>query len=444
MAPVLRSSQNIETAFFQTRPMTEAEKADAARKREVRCRDILLKGPIEELSQRTQNRYKRYWKAVDILAEGNGIVALWTYTGSDYYRISLPRQVVVKQMVDYRKHQPHIEELDVGARIHAHLNAQSSSHIVQLPSKGNQLTDKTLREMGVRNDSYWLRHIHRIITEYCELGDLSDLILRRLEIENEADQKFQERTLWHFFDCMVDAISVLNEVFEYAYDRATQKAVRPAVAYSVWYPYVHLDAKLRNWFVKIDPTTLSNPAMPVLKLGDFGFTGELVPDLQQNLNSDYVLSWRNNFSRRGTPGFFTPHANSGDDGIVGKFGPATNVWALGLNMVLLAELKEAHEDGAHNSQGIRTTGLEKANPEPILPNFQIDGRQADGRTYCLSLRDEAYSDELKDLIFQCLYEKPALRPTCQETKQRIGLALDRIYPKEGPKQLPEHLDSIGG
>ncbi|EHL03060.1 hypothetical protein M7I_1034 [Glarea lozoyensis 74030] len=280
MAPVLRSSQNIETAFFQTRPMTEAEKADAARKREVRCRDILLKGPIEELSQRTQNRYKRYWKAVDILAEG----------------------------------------------------------------------------------------------------------------ENEADQKFQERTLWHFFDCMVDAISVLNEVFEYAYDRATQKAVRPAVAYSVWYPYVHLDAKLRNWFVKIDPTTLSNPAMPVLK-----------------------------------------HANSGDDGIVGKFGPATNVWALGLNMVLLAELKEAHEDGAHNSQGIRTTGLEKANPEPILPNFQIDGRQADGRTYCLSLRDEAYSDELKDLIFQCLYEKPALRPTCQETKQRIGLALDRIYPKEGPK-----------
>jgi hypothetical protein len=67
-------------------------------------------------------------------------------------------------------------------------------------------------------------------------------------------------------------------------------------------------------------------------------------------------------------------------------------------MVCLAELQEAHVDGAPDSNGIPSTGLDPADPQPILPDFQIQDGEAKGRTYCLSLRNETYSNELKDLI----------------------------------------------
>ena len=93
-------------------------------------------------------------------------------------------------------------------------------------------------------------------------------------------------------------------------------------------------------------------------------------------------------------------------------------------MVCLCTLQSGHMDGPlippHPRRG---TGHEGYDPEEFYPTFNINGRRAQSLTYCPSLRNEAYSNELKELIWECLYKLPFYRPGIREVKRRIGRAL---------------------
>jgi len=56
---------------------------------------------------------------------------------------------------------------------------------------------------------------------------------------------------------------------------------------------------------------------------------------------------------------------------------------------------------------------------PFLPNFLIDDLAAKGQTYGTDLIPHPYSNTLKNLIFECLYEIPANRPSLLELKGKI-------------------------
>jgi hypothetical protein len=141
----------------------------------------------------------------------------------------------------------------------------------------------------------------------------------------------------------------------------------------------------------IKPTILGTPPAPPLPL---------VPN----------PLWRREAIRHGAPG---------GPGLVSVFGSATNVWAIGLIMVCLTQLEYGHIDGGEG-------GLEGYDPVPFQPTFRINGAMPRGRTYCPSLQAENYSNELKGLIFECLYEIPSHRPTIQAIKGRIGEAVEFI------------------
>jgi len=57
--------------------------------------------------------------------------------------------------------------------------------------------------------------------------------------------------------------------------------------------------------------------------------------------------------------------------------------------------------------------------EPFLPSWSINSAPPKGRTYGANLQSYPYSQALKDLIFSCLYEVPAHRPTLLELKAQV-------------------------
>jgi len=56
---------------------------------------------------------------------------------------------------------------------------------------------------------------------------------------------------------------------------------------------------------------------------------------------------------------------------------------------------------------------------PFLPGFLSDDLPAKGQTYGANLIPYAYSNALKNLTFECLYEIPANRPSLLELKGKI-------------------------
>lgn len=68
-------------------------------------------------------------------------------------------------------------------------------------------------------------------------------------------------------------------------------------------------------------------------------------------------------------------------------------------------------------------------PEIFWPDFPINGQLAKGHTYCenLSAYHEMYSEELRDLIFECLYDRPEHRPSLYKVKKRIAVGMIHAY-----------------
>lgn len=97
--------------------------------------------------------------------------------------------------------------------------------------------------------------------------------------------------------------------------------------------------------------------------------------------------------------------------VCGKYGTATNVWGIGCIMYEAACL----------------TGDEPEPYLPFLPNYPIRKLPAKGTVFGTLLRSQdLYSDELKDLIQECLYEQPGHRPSLIELKTHVTRALKKL------------------
>lgn len=63
--------------------------------------------------------------------------------------------------------------------------------------------------------------------------------------------------------------------------------------------------------------------------------------------------------------------------------------------------------------------------EPFVPGFTLNGAPARGIAYGINLQTfsinqgQNYSQEIIELIYECLYEKPVHRPTLVELKTRV-------------------------
>ncbi|EKD12092.1 alpha/beta superfamily hydrolase [Drepanopeziza brunnea f. sp. 'multigermtubi' MB_m1] len=264
------------------------------------------------------------WRAVKILgAGGNGVVALWEYIGLPVNRppgIARHNRVAVKTATNFQF--PLDEEVDFMWKLSRSGNCE---HLVQLLKYPAEIMDPA-RIAAEGLHPLWNGRIRRLIMEYCPQGSLEDL----LQARRARNLLFAEVTLWHIFDCLIDACSIMDFRTELTLDTGGQAVIPQG------YPEgneiaIHFDVKPANSDRNPGHTT-----MPVYKIADFGVAlwllrglGLMAPHPTYQMNQQ----WRN----RGTwayraPEQFSPRWNFGDynmSPVCGQYGSATNVWQIG-------------------------------------------------------------------------------------------------------------------
>ncbi|KAG4427892.1 hypothetical protein IFR05_016623, partial [Cadophora sp. M221] len=198
------------------------------------------------------------WAPVRIFGSGGGGgVALWEWTGP---AAAAPAQtkIAVKNASFPR------QDLTEEVRIMTVVGASLSEHIARLLVPPEQLTPALCTARRV--DHIWDNITRQLIIEYCPQGALDDL----LDIRKARNRRFEEMTLWHVFECLVDGCSVLEYGMELIYDPLNRVAVVPAAHIPAANPttVVHRDLKPTNIFTGSRSALHVN--VPSFKIGDFG------------------------------------------------------------------------------------------------------------------------------------------------------------------------------
>ncbi|KAJ5037199.1 uncharacterized protein L3040_007379 [Drepanopeziza brunnea f. sp. 'multigermtubi'] len=362
------------------------------------------------------------WRAVKILgAGGNGVVALWEYIGLPVNRppgIARHNRVAVKTATNFQF--PLDEEVDFMWKLSRSGNCE---HLVQLLKYPAEIMDPA-RIAAEGLHPLWNGRIRRLIMEYCPQGSLEDL----LQARRARNLLFAEVTLWHIFDCLIDACSIMDFRTELTLDTGGQAVIPQG------YPEgneiaIHFDVKPAN--ILAGDRNPGHTTMPVYKIADFGVAlwllrglGLMAPHPTYQMNQQ----WRN----RGTwayraPEQFSPRWNFGDynmSPVCGQYGSATNVWQIGQIMYELACL----------TQGVAEVHM------PFRPAYTIDGAPALGNIFGTRLEGQPqYSKQLKDMIHQCLYEIPGFRPSLVDLKTRVAERLQFFLDLETPAEPWEDL-----
>ncbi|KAG4422461.1 hypothetical protein IFR04_004362 [Cadophora malorum] len=338
------------------------------------------------------------WKGVKILGSGaNAVASLWEWSGSATTKPTTDHlQIVVKLNTD----QNFAFDLEDEGDMMMSLKNVPSKHIVKIlaPPKALSRRDCARERLAVAN---WQGKVKRLVMEYCSKGSLQQLKANR----SARDLPFKELTLWRVFDCLVDGCSALTFKQELDVDRRGQALppARPSAEV-----VVHFDLKPANIFV--GETDRKHSGSPVFKIGDFGLAekvdsnpANVVPSDDYDIDQEYRL--------RGTPGWYAPeqftprweHNDFLTSPVCGRYGTATNVWGIGTLMYQVSD----------TSWDLIITGMD-------------------------------YSNTLRKLILECLYEVPADRPALADLKTRIraaiallemrGAAEDKWYDLELPDQ----------
>ncbi|RDL42436.1 uncharacterized protein BP5553_02415 [Venustampulla echinocandica] len=359
---------------------------------------------IDELAINPE--YIPFWRGVKILGQGGeGCVGLWEYNGPPEAR-QLPRNVAVKQSLGGA----YSRALTHEGKIHWRMCRYMPTHIVRL------LLEPKAAVPSDGLDPEFNGRFRRLIMEYFPLGSLWDLIDRRQLLA----MPFEEVTLWRIFDCLVDGITVMSNGSEAVVDSATGNARfsllparsplrSPEASEAKWQEVYHLDLKPAN--IMLGDRDMNHSWTPVAKVSDFGCSEAVPPKDKQ------TPRWKYGLRRPGTAGYHPPEQSTKrweyldweTSGVAGNYGPHTNVWAIGLIMWDLATLKD------------RTSEYEgPVQLKPFFPSWQISKRPAKGLTHGKYLQTvPRYSQTFKDLVYECLYEKPKHRPDVLELKGRI-------------------------
>ncbi|KAL8932344.1 MAG: hypothetical protein Q9211_006369, partial [Gyalolechia sp. 1 TL-2023] len=242
---------------------------------------------------------------------------------------------------------------------------------------------------------YPMARAHRIYMEYCEHGDLEKLISRY----RSKRQYIPEEFIWDAFYHLANACRVMERG-----PRRPQDERRNI--------YIHRDIKTDNTAPGgYDQDCI--PIYPTTKLGDFGFTR--ATGLEDPLNpSGYkgtgTVGYRppeqkvpahiqKDFSKKYQDEFV--YAEITDD--EPKFGSESNVWGVGVCIYKLIWLTDASYDFYDKM---------KKNEE-VIPKIK-------------TTRTPEYSQELRDLVHECLNFSPLKRPDPSTLISRIRQARSRF------------------
>ncbi|KAK5137948.1 hypothetical protein LTR08_005744 [Meristemomyces frigidus] len=232
---------------------------------------------------------------------------------------------------------------------------------------------------------------YSLYMEYCPFGDLAGMIRRY----TEADEYIPEPFLWYVFQTLAEA--------GIAMERGSQSLIAsvrrwPADRYGkVDWEIVHRDLKPANVFLATNATQFSDYPTPML--GDFGLAVKILDDDQLN-PSMFLDSY-------GTSGFIAPEMRGYVDRATGEplerwpLGSATNLWGIGMIMYCLI---------ARDSVPTQKEWLGDAALDVIdMRNAGVPG---------------AYSNDLCDLVEECLAARPNERGNFQDLIRDIDILLD--------------------
>ncbi|KAH7389112.1 hypothetical protein BKA64DRAFT_747724 [Cadophora sp. MPI-SDFR-AT-0126] len=386
------------------------------------------------------------WSAVKILGSGvSGAVVLWEWVGPP---TSAPRltKVAVKNALKHKN------QLTNEGRIMRELETARSEHILKLLVPRHVLTPNMCTRRGLSH--HWHGRTWQLVLEYCPGGNLDEF----LDMRKARNIRFEERTLWSTFECLVDGCSVLEYGMELGYDETEETAFVP----NTYDPntslttVVHRDLKPANIFIGTRSRSHSDvPIFKVLVAPDpTSFTS--LPDtwaykqasslgilVYQSIGKKYLRTTPilgdtmttndttgeyadGGDKKRYTPESFHPGWNNNDyevSPICGKFGSHTNVWQIGAIILACFNLGPPEAD------------------LPFTPGHLIHGAAPLGRLHGTQLRNQpGLSHFLKDTIHECLYEVPGHRPSLLTLKTRIRNQLDLMA--LDPNSRPEGLQDI--
>ncbi|KAG9231903.1 kinase-like domain-containing protein [Amylocarpus encephaloides] len=370
---------------------------------------------IDELKKIAGTKDTRIWTGKKLLGKGNmGVVGLWECSSrSEEETKKIPLKVAVKEPAD----DGDIDEEQMLKR----LNTSNSPHIVRLFEPAGRKRDK-----------------HRLILEYCPLGDMQGLLKQR----RTMSKRFDEITLWRLFDCLVDGLMVLTEGIEYNYNAEEKKFYAKAALLKDDAPaaakrkfntatrkHAAHSSKNDKFLCEGEWNTILNFDLKPdnLLLGDRNHDHTWTPMADPGVAWAWIEKrnqnpqWQFKMRQNGTPGYHTPEQVSekwdfkdwNETGVAGQYGPNTNVWSVGWLMFEFLTLLDLRKD----------VNFPMQQRKAFMPTWDIADEPAEGRTYgeeMITYRNEdRYSASLIDLIWQCLYEEPAKRPSPRDLRIRV-------------------------
>ncbi|KAI9743088.1 MAG: hypothetical protein M1818_003383 [Claussenomyces sp. TS43310] len=361
--------------------------------------------------RRWQNKLGRGWKGRRVLGRGgNGIVGLWEWEGApgdgEGWE-SRVKRVAVKQMRARGR-----SGLMKEGRFMKWANSTGSKHFPQLYKRVYRDVGSGSYQMAIDSNR---REVHRMIMEFCEGGDLHQVI-RKFMKKSGIERRWifmREDKVWAIFVCLAKALLVLDGGKE-----------TPGRAEGWTHdPIVHFDIKNLNVFIGKMDGVEEHARIPIHKMGDFGLAVEVPPPQQQDQRYLDSHSWR------GTRYALAPEQDCNGRLFAIKeeervYGSATNVYQLDFEWSAHPPYYSRLLTGGY------TVGMElERGKVPIGVSHREHGR---------SYVPLPYSDRLKALVLRCLMCHPRNRPLVgelfEEANAGFKMALS-VYREQDPDEI---------
>lgn len=214
--------------------------------------------------------------------------------------------------------------------------------------------------------------------EYCPYGDAHKILKYHTK---QLDQPVPEPLIWHFFESLVNAGLIMQQ------GHATQ--LQPG-----WREVVHMDIKPANVFIGPHPTAARNgdnwAAYPTFKLGDYGLAFETWLHDHDNPRS---------YLDTGTTGYMAPEQVGGS---TARLTAKTNVFGVGITVMTM--MSRHRQPGVRDEWAAARKGSRADEDHPCLRDSEASD----------------YSDELVQLVTECVSYLPRDRPTFEELRDTIS------------------------
>lgn len=266
-----------------------------------------------------------------------------------------------------------------------------------------------------------------LLMEYCRHGDLAQAIGGtnvKAQNEKRAGSLVSEAILWRLFQCLNKSIIALayppmhqpQPESRYPFGAPVTEQVPPEGERTLM-NFVHFDIDPSNIFIG-EPDQYSHSEVPIFKLGDFG-TAEKV-DI--NFTTSAQKLWRaRRYGKKGhkAPEQWSAHWDTVDDNplpegidVAGHYGSATNVYQIAAVMFCAIMGRGVPHPPLAQMVSVNLEGGGKENRYTLGWELLEEGRA------------ENLSDDLRDIIVDCLSLDPRHRLTLEQLDGYIAAGIE--------------------